>query len=432
MKWNINSYLANKDEGLISVLELTAAQKTYLKSLKDDSRVRTRDVFKEAKNIIRSYSSSLNVSSLRGVIKQGELRFLNDDEQSRILDLIIAMSDVQRKAFLSTSPRFWVQGSFTYNTLNQPYSKPPQQMDIDDGTYMPMDMFEDQPRLGHELLMLLVDASVKSLANELGGIADTSKATCSRLILEDQDVHLDVPMYAIPLAEFEKREAALRKGFATLDSASNRELFESAATDMDLDPDSVYLAIRGAEMWKKSDPKSVADWFKSSVKRHGEILREISRFLKAWRDVQWDSKGPSSICLMKCAVDTFDSTIMPSTSNRGDFLWAVVNNLPKQLQNGVESPDALDQESGHKLFPQKSMNQYEREDVINKAGEFQRILSAALEASSAKDSFSLLERLFGKRVTNESLIKPVVVSQAYIKEPEISDKKELQSDMRSG
>lgn len=431
MKWNINSYLANENDGLISLLELTAAQKTYLRSLKDASRVRTRDVFKEAKSIIRfAGSTAVNLKALRGSIKEGELRFLNDDEQFRILNLIIEMTDIQKKSFLSTSPRFWVQGSFTYNTLNQPYSMPPQQMDIDDGTYMPMDMFEDQPELGHELLMLLVDASVKSLANELGGIADTSKATCSRLILEDKDVHLDVPMYAIPLAEFEKREVALRKSIATYDSAANESFVESASIDLDLD--SVYLAIRGAEMWKKSDPKSVADWFNASVKRHGVILREICRFLKAWRDVQWDNKGPSSICLMKCAVDTFNSTIMPSSSNRGDFLWAVVNNLPTQLQAGVESPDALDQESGHKLFPQKSMSQYDREDVINKANEFQRILSAALKASSAKDSFLLLERLFGKRVTNESLIKPMVVSQAYIKEPEISEKKELQSDMRSG
>ena len=178
MKWSINSYLANESEGLISLLELTAAQKTYLRSLKDASRLRTREVFKEAKDIIRSAGfGTVDVNTLRSSIKQGELRFLSDDEQISILNLMIEMTDIQRKAFLSTSPRFWVQGSFTYNTLNQPYSKPPQQMDIDDGTYMPMDMFEDQPRLGHKLLMLLVDASVKSLANELGGIADTNKTT---------------------------------------------------------------------------------------------------------------------------------------------------------------------------------------------------------------------------------------------------------------
>ncbi|MEY8198786.1 MAG: CBASS cGAMP synthase [Colwellia sp.] len=432
MKWSINSYLANESEGLISLLELTAAQKTYLRSLKDASRLRTREVFKEAKDIIRSAGfGTVDVNTLRSSIKQGELRFLSDDEQISILNLMIEMTDIQRKAFLSTSPRFWVQGSFTYNTLNQPYSKPPQQMDIDDGTYMPMDMFEDQPRLGHKLLMLLVDASVKSLANELGGIADTNKTTCSRLIIKDKDVHLDVPMYAIPLAEFEKREVAMNKSAGTFDSVTaNEALFESKS--INLDPDSVYLAIRGAEMWKKSDPKSVADWFNASVKRHGVVLRDICRYLKAWRDVQWDSNGPSSICLMKCVVDSFDSTIMPDSGDRGDYLWRVVNNLPNQLQASVESPDLLDRESGHKLFPQKSMGEADCQDVIDKASELKDLLAEALDANTIKESFSLLEKLFGKRVINQSLIKSVAVGQAYVKDPAINEKKQLQSDMRSG
>ncbi|ENA38411.1 hypothetical protein AB52_2979 [Escherichia coli 6-537-08_S1_C2] len=29
-------------------------------------------------------------------------------------------------------------------------------MDIDDGTYMPMTVFESEPRIGHTLLLLLV------------------------------------------------------------------------------------------------------------------------------------------------------------------------------------------------------------------------------------------------------------------------------------
>ena len=123
---------------------------------------------------------------------------------------------------------------------------------------------------------------------------------------------------------------------------------------------------------------------------------------------------------------------MPDSGDRGDYLWRVVNNLPNQLQASVESPDLLDRESGHKLFPQKSMGEADCQDVIDKASELKDLLAEALDANTIKESFSLLEKLFGKRVINQSLIKSVAVGQAYVKDPAINEKKQLQSDMRSG
>jgi hypothetical protein len=35
-------------------------------------------------------------------------------------------------------PRFFTQGCFAYRTINDPAWTPPQQMDLDDGTYLPM------------------------------------------------------------------------------------------------------------------------------------------------------------------------------------------------------------------------------------------------------------------------------------------------------
>ena len=72
------------------------------------------------------------------------------------------------------------------------------------------------------------------------------------------------------------------------------------------DLQNIMLATRKGE-WKKSDPFAVTRWFVDLIEEHGEQLRRLCRYLKAWRDFVWrDGGGPSSILLMICAAELFD------------------------------------------------------------------------------------------------------------------------------
>lgn len=101
----------------------------------------------------------------------------------------------------------------------------------------------------------------------------------STLIISAQ-THIDVPLYAIPGAEFMLMEKAVQA--RTLDGA-----LDSRADSVDrwdaLPSDCVLLAHR-EEGWKASDPRKIHDWFVDAVELYGERLRRVCRYLKAWRD----------------------------------------------------------------------------------------------------------------------------------------------------
>ena len=54
MTWNFHSYYTNRDTGLIGQLLLSDGEKESLKALRQIVRERTRDVFDEAKQLVKS------------------------------------------------------------------------------------------------------------------------------------------------------------------------------------------------------------------------------------------------------------------------------------------------------------------------------------------------------------------------------------------
>ncbi|MCC4820522.1 hypothetical protein LMH81_28815, partial [Vibrio lentus] len=96
-----------------------------------------------------------------------------------------------------------------------------QEMDIDDGTYLPMTIFESEPKIGHQLLTLLVDSALKSLVVENKSWEFESKRTCARIKIPTERTHIDVPMYAIPKDKFLDKQVALEA------AAHNRNMYES-------------------------------------------------------------------------------------------------------------------------------------------------------------------------------------------------------------
>ncbi|NBM69955.1 CBASS cGAMP synthase [Proteus sp. G2663] len=414
MTWNFHSYYTNRDNGLISQLILGDNEKESLKKLRQIVRIRIRDVFNEAKQLVNLSKNYFSPELFRSEFEMTNFKYLQPQDQQILAELIIELEDELKTEFMKLNPRFWTQGSFMYDTLNHPYKTPPQEMDIDDGTYLPMMFFEDKPAIGHQLLLLLIDASLHSLATEKSGWSFEPKETCGRIKIPASHVHIDVPMYAIPHEKFLEKDVLLEnvaKSIASMEAYDNISGEDHALYDQ-IDKDCVNLAVRKKdEKWIKSDPKDVHLWFQDACKRTGRHLRKVCRILKAWRDAtNWKkSKGPSSISLMAAAVEIADSTDL-NPEDFGLVMLTIARKLPDTFCKGVESPDPNDERP---LFPHIQEHLAEHTEVITKLKELVNSLELAYSAQTKQNALDILNSQYGDRVTDTDLIVLQTAAPAY-------------------
>ncbi|WP_353742836.1 CBASS cGAMP synthase [Pseudomonas fluorescens] len=416
MTWDFHRYYNDSADGLIGKLTLADTQVVTLKALRECVRTRTKEVFEEAKEIARTSNAALSLESITERVANSQLKHLSPEAQTEVAKLIQDMDEGVRKEFLKLSPRFWTQGSFQYDTLNNPYSTPPQEMDIDDGTYLPMAIFEDRPIIGHRLLLLLVDSSLQSLAHENPGWKFEAKRTCARIKIPALNTHIDVPMYAIPADQFLLKEAALAKSMdIAMESVSGMDGFTYNRAGYELDEGCVNLALReGEEKWMKSDPKIVEDWFLDSCKRIGPHLRKVCRFMKSWRDAQWkDGGGPSSISLMAATVSVLDR-IPHDRDDLGATMRMLAKYLPDEFNNGVESPDHTDEKP---LFPPRTEHGERELAIMERLFDLRVILVDAQGCSSKELALDSINRAFGRRVVKSDLIVSAPSAPAFVSEP---------------
>lgn len=416
MHWDFNNYYSHSVDGLISKLKLGKAESDKLRALRQKVRERTRDVFKEAREVATDVRrQALTLENVRIKLEKTNVRYLSPADRADLARLIFEMEDEARDDFIKFQPRFWTQGSFQYDTLNRPFH-PGQEMDIDDGTYMPMTVFESEPSIGHTLLLLLVDTSLKSLEAENDGWVFEEKNTCGRIKIHREKTHIDVPMYAIPKEQFQKKQTAAESAHTIMADS----MFESVALNQDsreayvVESDKVNLALReGAKRWSISDPKIVEDWFNDSCKRIGGHLRSVCRFMKAWRDAQWEVGGPSSISLMAAVVNILDREAHNGADLTGT-MKLVARLLPEEFNRGVESPDDTDEKP---LFPVERDQNVHQRTIVETMGSLHGILLAAERTESREDALRKINEAFGKRVTNASLITSIAAAPAFLNPP---------------
>jgi hypothetical protein len=419
--WDLNGYFTNQQKGLVSALVLSEYETKKLKSLRTIVRRRIRHVFEEAGEIIKNpqrydRSSSMYFSEesrLNAIFSETHFQYIDVETKQKVADLVNRLSDDERTAFLGLTPRFATQGSFNYGTLNRPYKTPPQEMDIDDGTYLPADVFKDKGDAAHSLLLLLVDCALLSLCNENAGWIYEAKRTCARIKIPNENTHIDVPMYAIPWEQFSNpsrlEKARLEYSEANeswaLDTAMNAE----SPIDFRVPSDSVCLAIRsGDAAWQISDPRTVEDWFEQSCRDIGNHLKKACRIVKAWKDKQWpQGNGPSSILLMKVVVDILDK-YPASPENFSEVMSVISKHLASELRKGVNSPDESDIKP---LFPLFRDQDEKQKAIIAKAEEFKLYLDLSLTAASKEEALERLSYLFGNRVSDPELIIPKKASK---------------------
>ena len=418
MNWNIHSYYINRKTGLLGQLLLSEEEEDKLKGLRSQVRLRITTVFEEAAGIakelriVRGSEDSLHLK-----LNQTTLRYLLPQDMQKVSKLLFQMDDDAINELINLKPRFWTQGSFQYKTLNKPFSVG-QEMDIDDGTYLPMGFFESEPKIGHLLLTLLVDSALKSLVAENLFWSFESKRTCARIKISKERTHIDVPMYAIPKDQFLKKEIALRKSFNNMALESISASFDEDDSEYEkLDSKSVNLALRdnnpSSPKWMNSDPKIVDDWFEKKCHLIGRHLRKVCRFMKAWRDAQWDIGGPSSISLMAATVEVLQRE-QHNPQDMDDTMKVVANHLYLEYQKGIESPDDTDEKL---LFPCQSEPTERELDIVERLKKLPSILYNAGCAETKVQALDILSTAFGDRVNDTSLITRINAAPAFLTEP---------------
>lgn len=235
------------------------------------------------------------------------------------------------------TPKFIIQGSQAYGTCNVPCHKPPQEIDVDLGVYVPVGHWDEKglnPRRAAKEYFSIVEEALAPLVKDNGWRFGKPKSTCVRISISGLGAHIDVPLYAAPDNDFATlKESVLLKAALTMDARFSEAQFEEEdlSEDQWFEFTTVRLAMRDGT-WKDSDPRKVTEWFEREVAREGgQQLRRVCRYLKSARDFYWKEGGPSSILLMVCA-----SKVFKQFDQRDDLALAyVLSNIGPLLRGPV-------------------------------------------------------------------------------------------------
>lgn len=287
-------------------------------------------------------------------------------------------------------PKFFIQGSWAYKTLNRPCQTPPQQSDVDDGVYLPLSIMkeENKPHLAIGDFFDGVREVLEPLC-EANGWKVGTKTTCVRVEISTF-AHIDLPLYAIPDEQYRILKASMEaRGMPMMDSITANAATQSWKK---LPSDKILLACETG--WIVSDPLAMKEWFDREVEDvdgDGEKqLRRVVRYIKAFRDNHWEKRGPSSILLMAAAYPLFEFKY-----KRDDqALLNVVTGIPKALRDGVQSPIDPD------VYLTDALSKDEIEEAAEKFETFAKYLKAAIEAKDKQTACLWMRHMLGDRFPN--------------------------------
>jgi hypothetical protein len=293
------------------------------------------------------------------------------------------------------TPKFRMQGSFSYHTCNRPAHVPPQEIDLDDGLFMPVSYFQKgqdrSPVVNSAAYFTIIERILAPLCKQKGWELVTDKPSCVRVKIDDT-MHTDLALYSVPDADFQR---ILKDAQSRGADFSTALMMEDTAYRL-LSQDEIMLAHR-IEGWKKSDPRKLEDWFVDAVKEHGEQVRTVSRFLKGWKDFQWHEGRLASIAIMAAVVSAFDRFAAGIPNDRDDIaLLRVAETLPDFLSREIPNPVV----KGERLDQGWSYD--ERKEFVAKATVLAEQLSFAfVQSSDRTKAVDALQGQFGKRIPRD-------------------------------
>ena len=300
-------------------------------------------------------------------------------------------------------PKFRMQGSAVYDTLNFPAHAPPQEVDYDDGVFLPTSFLHglglNRPVMTAKGYFAMIEAILTPLCDHRGWVLDTKKNSCVRIRI-DSGAHVDLALYAIPDGDFRTLAEARARALASQGRMAAGSDFELAdELYRDLQENRIMLAQRD-NGWIESDPRELEKWFRGAIADHGQVVRRLSRYLKGWRDFQWRTGGPSSIMLMACVVSVYDTLNGTLPENRDDLaLKTVADRLERLFSHPIINPVLPDQ------MLDEGWSVKDRLDFKTRAGALKTMIDTVLSGTFHKDvAIHELRRSFGNRIPNDHLL----------------------------
>ncbi|MCI5074329.1 CBASS cGAMP synthase [Oricola sp.] len=318
--------------------------------------------------------------------------------------VLIDEADVRTASEL-VKPKFRTQGSFSYHTHVEPETSPPQEIDIDDGMFLPVSYVamngSTNPQIASDLVFRITEAALSPLCEANGWELVTNKDSCVRIKLPD-NAHLDIALYAVPDREFELLIEKVAKEGVLDERPPSFSLDESAYES--ISEDEIRLATRESG-WIASDPRLLEDWFKEAVATFGDHVRVVSRILKVWRDCSKGCERLASVALMYAVVDSCENGAELTESRYDSLIAEVVDKLPNTLSNRIPNPRV------EGAYLDQNWSADEREVFVTAARDFSMLLNRCLSLNlSAKEIIVDLRSALGRRVPLDS--NRVLVKQA--------------------
>ncbi len=339
---------------------------------------------KDREDELRAVRDELR-DAIRTGLKDWTERFPTEQIVTKDAEIALMQEEI-KVADAFGRPKFRMQGSFSYSTVNDPAKgkTPALQIDLDDGMFLPTRYISRDGALAPSVAAEGYFSAVEQLVSELcdkHGWTLVTKTSCVRVEI-DAEAHVDIALYAVPQSEFvtlvetaHAQERLMMDGLVELrDDDFANEIYGRLSADQ------MRLACRdedGRGKWIPSDPRKLEDWFKDAVRDHSDQVRFVSRYLKAWRDEQ-DLPGLASIALMWTVVQVFENHqgYRPFQGRDDLALLAVARALPGLLGNAIPNPVV----DGARL--DQGWAEEDRQAYVDAAANLEKQLEAALISSS--------------------------------------------------
>lgn len=299
---------------------------------------------------------------------------------------------------LSLDVRFLRQGSFAYRTLIRPAQQPPQELDLDDGVYVPVEFVGGVPIFRSAAFFYVIEQALEPLLREHPDWELETKDTCVRISFKDKGAHIDLPLFAVDEDEFRRIEKNLNDasdGQARVEKVLNEHRRPGLNDHYRVQPSAILRADREKD-WEPSDPKKFQDWFAAWADggQLGPVLRRVSMYGKAWRDYHFEDSALSSMAVMVSSVAALKAIPGKPADNRDDELALLAL---KRLRSDLNGEGIFHPHTNARL--DANIDDAERERLTETLDQSIKSFDAALNfTTNAYVVVKHLRNIFGERL----------------------------------
>jgi hypothetical protein len=133
---------------------------------------------------------------IRDTLRSGFSDWQDVIEKRRLFE-DAALSNFEFASLKALRPKFRMQGSWSYATLNRATQQPPQEIDLDDGVFLPTSFLTDQgsvhPAIVSDAYFEAVASILEPLCKKNRWTLGEPKPSCVRVIVTS-DAHIDLAL----------------------------------------------------------------------------------------------------------------------------------------------------------------------------------------------------------------------------------------------